>query len=359
MSQGNSPEPAKTSVTFGGYVNPETVREYNPDPDYCPDYMAFVAPKPLIEAADGPMPAQRNFDLIRARLPVDVRTLTLGFAIVFTFLLGVGTTLIFFGGNTVELTAVTKDGYTQSGQDIDTSFPVSLEKAVVASLTEEVTRSEASDILNLSAPKHFDPIAAVLDGLAPSRTVGKLTEAEKELAVKRASTIISINKLRMLREGVLAGVYSVTAETTGDRKRIVLKTINADMTSKSMANLLQKLAEEGEVKLPKSLATADGSYDADTQIFNFVQTSLANDGTAEGAEAAREMSRRAFAASTAQTKWVAGERVYVVKAGDSLAYISLQFYGRPSAYAKIFEANRKVLNSPDRIQVGQRLIIPS
>jgi len=71
------------------------------------------------------------------------------------------------------------------------------------------------------------------------------------------------------------------------------------------------------------------------------------------------MSRRAFAASSAKTRDVKGERVYIVEPGDSLAYISLQFYGKPSEFDRIFEANRSVLSSPDRIQIGQRLIIPS
>jgi nucleoid-associated protein YgaU len=110
--------------------------------------------------------------------------------------------------------------------------------------------------------------------------------------------------------------------------------------------------------LPEALATADGDFDADTLIFNLVQTSLANDGTEEGIRAAKEMSRRAFAASNAKTSKVKGERIYEVVAGDSLAYLSLQFYGQPSAYLKIFEANRNILKSPDKIQVGQRLIIP-
>jgi nucleoid-associated protein YgaU len=96
----------------------------------------------------------------------------------------------------------------------------------------------------------------------------------------------------------------------------------------------------------------------DTMMFNLVQTSLANDGTIEGAEAAREMSRKIFAASIVQSIEVAGQRIYIVKPGDSLAYISLQFYGKPSDFERIFEANREMLQSPEHIQIGQQLIIP-
>ncbi|NNK16378.1 MAG: LysM peptidoglycan-binding domain-containing protein [Sulfitobacter sp.] len=130
------------------------------------------------------------------------------------------------------------------------------------------------------------------------------------------------------------------------------------MTRTSMGNLLLEAAQNGEIEIPASLNTADGNIDLDTLLFNLIQTSLAEDGTPEGAEAAREMSRRAFAASDAKTQEVKGDRVYTVEPGDSLAYISLQFYGRPNAYLRIFEANRETLRSPDLIKIGQRLIIP-
>jgi len=164
--------------------------------------------------------------------------------------------------------------------------------------------------------------------------------------------------MRMLREGVLAGVYTVKAKQDGDTKRLVLETVNAEMTRESTGNLLLEAAERGDIDIPASLNTADGEIDLDTLLFNLIQTSLATDGTPEGEEAAREMSRRAFAASSAKTIDVKGARVYVVEAGDSLAYISLQFYGRPYEYERIFQANRDVLSSPDLIRTGQRLIIP-
>ncbi len=51
-------------------------------------------------------------------------------------------------------------------------------------------------------------------------------------------------------------------------------------------------------------------------------------------------------------------RTYTVKSGDSLSKIAKQFYGNAANYMKIFEANRNVLQDPDRIQPGQELVIP-
>jgi hypothetical protein len=53
-----------------------------------------------------------------------------------------------------------------------------------------------------------------------------------------------------------------------------------------------------------------------------------------------------------------GGQTYEVKSGDNLSKISKQFYGDSSEYMRIFYANRDKLNDPDKIQVGQQLVIP-
>jgi nucleoid-associated protein YgaU len=53
-----------------------------------------------------------------------------------------------------------------------------------------------------------------------------------------------------------------------------------------------------------------------------------------------------------------GGQTYEVKSGDSLSRISKQFYGNPNEYLRIFYANRDQLNDPDKIQAGQKLVIP-
>ncbi|OGV49539.1 MAG: hypothetical protein A2X49_08195 [Lentisphaerae bacterium GWF2_52_8] len=49
---------------------------------------------------------------------------------------------------------------------------------------------------------------------------------------------------------------------------------------------------------------------------------------------------------------------YTVKANDSLVKISKEIYGTSKHAELIFEANRNILSSPDRLDVGQRLRIP-
>jgi LysM repeat protein len=65
--------------------------------------------------------------------------------------------------------------------------------------------------------------------------------------------------------------------------------------------------------------------------------------------------QRAAAVGGAETSG----QTYTVKSGDTLSKISQQFYGSSNEYMRIFYANRDKLSDPDKIQVGQQLIIPS
>ena len=51
-----------------------------------------------------------------------------------------------------------------------------------------------------------------------------------------------------------------------------------------------------------------------------------------------------------------GQQVYTVEAGDNLSKISKYFYGEANKYMTIAKAND--LADPDKIRVGQKLVIP-
>jgi Uncharacterized protein containing LysM domain len=53
------------------------------------------------------------------------------------------------------------------------------------------------------------------------------------------------------------------------------------------------------------------------------------------------------------------QQVYVVKQGDSLSKIAKLHYGDGNAWTRIFEANRDVLDDPDKIYPGQTLKLPA
>ena len=49
---------------------------------------------------------------------------------------------------------------------------------------------------------------------------------------------------------------------------------------------------------------------------------------------------------------------HVVESGDTLGHIAKRYLGKASAYMKIFEANRALLDDPNKIYPGQKLLIP-
>ena len=51
-------------------------------------------------------------------------------------------------------------------------------------------------------------------------------------------------------------------------------------------------------------------------------------------------------------------KFYTVASGNTLSKIAKQFYGDANKYMAIFEANKPMLKSPDRIYPGQNLRIP-
>jgi nucleoid-associated protein YgaU len=55
----------------------------------------------------------------------------------------------------------------------------------------------------------------------------------------------------------------------------------------------------------------------------------------------------------------APKRTYKVQPGDSLSKIAKEFYGNANDYMRIFEANKDTLNDPNKIQIGQELVIPA
>jgi len=58
---------------------------------------------------------------------------------------------------------------------------------------------------------------------------------------------------------------------------------------------------------------------------------------------------------------VGNSRTYVTRSGDNLTAIARKFYRTPSrkAVMKIFNANRNVLQTPDALRVGIKIVIPN
>ena len=63
--------------------------------------------------------------------------------------------------------------------------------------------------------------------------------------------------------------------------------------------------------------------------------------------------------SVDSTEEIIGLRTYTVEKGDSLSKIAKEQLGNANAWKQIFEANRDVLDNPDRIFPGQVIKLPA
>ena len=55
---------------------------------------------------------------------------------------------------------------------------------------------------------------------------------------------------------------------------------------------------------------------------------------------------------------VSKDEFYEIVSGDTLGAIAKKFYGKASAYMRIFEANRDIISDPNKIYPGQKIRIP-
>src|SRR5713101_4141555 len=73
---------------------------------------------------------------------------------------------------------------------------------------------------------------------------------------------------------------------------------------------------------------------------------------------APDKSQASAASSKKNASKKGGSRTYVVQSGDTLASISRKFYKSSKRWKEILDANKKGIDDPKRLSVGQTLVIP-
>jgi len=102
----------------------------------------------------------------------------------------------------------------------------------------------------------------------------------------------------------------------------------------------------------KSQAAADKN-----QVDDKLQDALAAMGGAKSTTATHEAAAGAAAASAAPAP--AQVKKHIVQKGESLSLIAKHYYGDIHKWKQLYEANKAVIgDNPDRIQIGQELVIP-
>lgn len=156
-----------------------------------------------------------------------------------------------------------------------------------------------------------------------------------------------------LRGGPAAPANTGTAALVG----IVSQALQQGQSDEYIDQLVNEAVAEGRASAPGALRTSDGKVDTAILLSELVRAATGED------PAAPQNGAVGGAGVEVRTVQRAGETVqyqfYTVQPGDSLGAIARRFYGDASLYPQIFDANRRMLSSPDKIRVGQRLNIPT
>lgn len=165
--------------------------------------------------------------------------------------------------------------------------------------------------------------------------------------------------MRAMTSSVLAGL-GLTAGNSAPKdmsfEEIIAEAVAASGHDAYLDVPLMEAADQGVIEVPGALRRADGGMDTATLINSLVAATSGEPQPERPAAIGGEGVEVRMIMEAGRTVQV---NFYTVQDGDSLGAIAHRFYGDASKYDRIFEANRRLLASPELIRKGQRLTIPN
>ncbi|WP_421701542.1 LysM peptidoglycan-binding domain-containing protein [Aliiroseovarius sp.] len=241
-----------------------------------------------------------------------------------------------------------------------------------------VEPADLTDVTDLSAPMPgatpVSPAPASASVPAPVAEAPVLPAEGGEMAAMTASVLAGLGvktaapvdaapsaegDMRAMTSSVLAGLGVATggapAQEELSLEEIIARAVAAGDGDDYLDMLLNEASDQGLIEVPDALRTVEGGVDTTTLINTIV--------AATSEEAPQE--RPTVGGQGVEVRMImeAGRTVqvnfYTVQDGDSLGAIAHRFYGDASLFTEIYEANRRLLPSPELIRKGQRLSIPN
>lgn len=189
--------------------------------------------------------------------------------------------------------------------------------------------------------------AAILADLTAAAEAGGQTPAAPETAENAA--------LRKMSEAVIAGLKGTPAATPQSLEMLVAQALAEGQTEKAIDEIVNAAVAEGAVAAPEGLTTTEGKVDT-AVLLAAIEAEAQGDEFGQGdLSEPTELIESGTPSMQAATEDV----LYVVRPGDSLGAIALRFYGKADLNGAIFKANRQVLDTPQSLRAGMKLLIPA
>lgn len=270
------------------------------------------------------------------------------FAFMSVFLLSIIGILLLQPGGDTQTSAGTMD-VTRSGNGslLDTR-PATLPAAMAQTnfgprLQQAQAQVQATEPMpSAAAPASSNPFASQLRALQAA-TQSSLAGTAAEPAANADMRSLTSNALASLRANAPLGATSGAGQVR--LASLVDRAMDSAGGDDFFAAVLREAQSGGQQysQLARAVA-ATGTNDVNASW-------LGTSNPQVGAEALMKITRTAVGGSTKS-------QIHVVKAGDSLMNLAIRYYGASNGYKLIFEANQDVLQSPDKIRIGQKLKIP-
>lgn len=239
--------------------------------------------------------------------------------------------------------------------------------SALAEAAAAVAESERPEVIDRSglidAPRRIDVARPNTDDTRLSDMTNNVLAELGFAGVEPVTT--NSQAQRQSTSEILAGIEAATGQTSiledqDTLEAIVIAALRAGETDERIDIIINEAAASGNVAVPEILVTSDGRVDTHVLLNNIVnQANRAAGGQAPSIPATTPDNTQGMEVIVVQQATTAVQsRFYTVQSGDSLGAISIKFFGSIEFYEAIFDANKGLLSSPDRIRVGQRLVIP-
>lgn len=143
------------------------------------------------------------------------------------------------------------------------------------------------------------------------------------------------------------------AEQTTDGQASAEQTADENMTAENQADNEQ--AGDGQTADPNAATEISDKPSAETSTATDMAAADTDATENSGTDASQTVDETAEQASTSQTK-ASQETVYMIKQGDTLAKICMQYYGSLSKMGEVCERNQ--IENKDSIYYGQKIVLP-
>ena len=270
-----------------------------------------------------------------------------------------GAAVLVLGVSVLALLALSPDSSPRTQAALDPEMPpmvASDAPVLVASEASAPAQSTAAALRRITAVK-----------AAPEPSLNDVTNGLMvELGLRTADGAPEQDALKSMSANALSGIRAITgkaAEPVALNQPPSLQTIVAQALRDGKSDayidaLVNEAVGKGEVTAPSALITVDGRVDTHILLAGLVSQASKDAGIAQapvvaGGEGVEVRIVQKADGATEQ------HHFYTVNPGDSLGAIAHRFYGDASRYMDIYQANKMIVSSPDKIRVGQRLVVPN